>query len=69
MSGLFIAKVIFIFCILYKKFYLDKKDESYLDPLVKSICRFKKQVTLSEGNEILRSINNYAYRNKEGSFF
>lgn len=67
--GCSLQKLFFNFCILYKNFYLDKKDESYLDPLVKSICRFKKQVTLSEGNEILRSINNYAYRNKEGSFF
>jgi len=72
MNGSYVSKVIFseISCVFTKKIK-EKNNENQMGALMKSICHLKKpeDVENENGNEIFKSINNYAYRKKNYKLF
>ena len=59
----------FFFKIGFYRIFKEKNDENQMGALMKSICHLKKPQEEGNGNEVLKSINNYAFMKKNFTLF
>lgn len=69
MIGFCTSKVNFFLFYAFTWIFKEKNDEHQMGALMKSICHLKKPQEEGNGNEVLKSINNYAFMKKNFTLF